>query len=574
MTTLFQNVRTSSESSLLDPFTSNGDIDQDGNDANLSTENRTYKAEDTRGENASSTLFPTLRRLPIPTSSPNLCTSSSRLKRNFGNESVAAGSRTIHTEMLSVKVDESAGTLATSTRHLPQDSASMGVVENGTKETRLREENAKDLQTVQNGNEACEKTLKLSPSQLEELASTPSSLPRGRAPSSSPSSSQNSCQDVMSRESHYQPSSGVKRRFNSVLEKPGAGTCPRNGAVMALTNVNQAKHRSLSPDTKIFDHTSNSNSTSYVVPAPGSTNPKAAGNATDSFISLVSTGPAQAPDRLDLGSPPICTLKDEIDTKSPKEESCPSPIPTSMPLPPFSLPTLLHLELSTDKPSPLYIYRSKTGEIPYELPRVKIERLLNFLLLPPQLEQVLLFGTLACLDAFLYSFTILPLRFFKALSILAQTLGRNVATESQYIAAFTYSGAIRVWNRKRRDSINSNNGSFPTNESVYNLKGGSVPTAFSSSSSINIKARNTSHAHQEPPSVQGTSSGGTRPKFQSTSSALLPEQKADLLKGFLLILSCTILMYFDASRMYHGIRGQAAIKLYVIYNVLEVSHAA
>ncbi|GAB7363454.1 hypothetical protein MBLNU230_g3727t1 [Neophaeotheca triangularis] len=29
-------------------------------------------------------------------------------------------------------------------------------------------------------------------------------------------------------------------------------------------------------------------------------------------------------------------------------------------------------------------------------------------------------------------------------------------------------------------------------------------------------------------------------------------------------------MYFDASRMYHSIRGQAAIKLYVIYNVLEV----
>lgn len=29
-------------------------------------------------------------------------------------------------------------------------------------------------------------------------------------------------------------------------------------------------------------------------------------------------------------------------------------------------------------------------------------------------------------------------------------------------------------------------------------------------------------------------------------------------------------MWFDASRMYHSIRGQAAIKLYVIYNVLEV----
>ena len=29
-------------------------------------------------------------------------------------------------------------------------------------------------------------------------------------------------------------------------------------------------------------------------------------------------------------------------------------------------------------------------------------------------------------------------------------------------------------------------------------------------------------------------------------------------------------MWFDASRMYHSIRGQSAIKLYVIYNVLEV----
>ena len=53
-------------------------------------------------------------------------------------------------------------------------------------------------------------------------------------------------------------------------------------------------------------------------------------------------------------------------------------------------------------------------------------------------------------------------------------------------------------------------------------------------------------------------------------SALLPDHKADLLRGLLILLSCKILMYFDASRMYHGIRGQAAIKLYVIYNVLEV----
>jgi hypothetical protein len=29
-------------------------------------------------------------------------------------------------------------------------------------------------------------------------------------------------------------------------------------------------------------------------------------------------------------------------------------------------------------------------------------------------------------------------------------------------------------------------------------------------------------------------------------------------------------MKLDASRMYHSIKGQAAIKLYVIYNMLEV----
>lgn len=576
MTTLFQNAGHTSEPNLSHPLKSSAEVSQDGNDADLSTDNRTYNAKSTRGEDASSTLFPTLRRLPMPTSSPNLCTSTSRRKRDIESESVAAGPKTRQAEMPSMKVDESAGTLATSVRHPPQNSASTGVIESGTKEIRLQEEeDAKHLQTTSDGEEACEKTLKSSPSQLVELVSTPSSLPRGLPPSNScPSSSQNSSQTATSRESHSQSSSGVKRRSSPVIEKPGTENHSRNGAVMALTNINKATHRSLSSDTKIFEHASNPNTMSYAVPAPGSIGSRAAGNAIDSFGNPVSTDPAQVPDRLELGSPLMCTLTDEIDTKSSVEESCPSPIPTSMPLPPFSLPTFLHLELSTDKPSPLYIYRSKTSEVPYELSRVKIERLLNFLLLPPQLEQVLLFGTLACLDAFLYSFTILPLRFFIALSILAQSLGQNLAKESQYIAAFTYSGAFRVWKRKRRDSINSNNGSFSQNESFHHLKDKSVPTASSPSSSINVKASKTNHPHQEPPAMQGKNSGGTRPRFQSTPSTLLLEQKADLLKGFLLILSCTILMYFDASRMYHGIRGQAAIKLYVIYNVLEVSHKA
>jgi hypothetical protein len=46
--------------------------------------------------------------------------------------------------------------------------------------------------------------------------------------------------------------------------------------------------------------------------------------------------------------------------------------------------------------------------------------------------------------------------------------------------------------------------------------------------------------------------------------------KADLLQGAVIICSSLALMTLDASRMYHFIRAQSAIKLYVIYNILEV----
>jgi hypothetical protein len=47
--------------------------------------------------------------------------------------------------------------------------------------------------------------------------------------------------------------------------------------------------------------------------------------------------------------------------------------------------------------------------------------------------------------------------------------------------------------------------------------------------------------------------------------------KADLLQGAVIVCSSMALMTLDASRMYHFIRAQSAIKLYVIYNILEVS---
>ena len=82
----------------------------------------------------------------------------------------------------------------------------------------------------------------------------------------------------------------------------------------------------------------------------------------------------------------------------------------------MSVPTHLQLELAAQRPSPLYIMGST--DVPYESYAVKFERLKNVLLLPAYLERTLSLGALACLDAWLYTFTILPMRFCIAAGIL------------------------------------------------------------------------------------------------------------------------------------------------------------
>ncbi|RFU30197.1 hypothetical protein B7463_g6126, partial [Scytalidium lignicola] len=229
----------------------------------------------------------------------------------------------------------------------------------------------------------------------------------------------------------------------------------------------------------------------------------------------------------------------------------PSPIPQSIPLPPMSMPTYLQLELSESRPSPLYIYRSSTSDRLYESSEIKFERLLNFLLLPPQLEQVLYFGTLTCLDAWLYTFTILPLRFLRAAGILIRWWGEVIVREVRFISGFIYHGAGRMWHRQRGRTLNID--------------------GVSESRSVSRTGRSSSrqppsqpqYGRQQPESIKGLLS----------PEIIRPERgrhKADLLQGAVIITSCIILLKLDASRMYHSIRGQAAIKLYVIYNLLEV----
>lgn len=239
-----------------------------------------------------------------------------------------------------------------------------------------------------------------------------------------------------------------------------------------------------------------------------------------------------------------------------------SPMPAKMPMPPLSLSTFLQLELSSYHPSSIYIHRSAVSDSPYESSRVKLERLMNFFLLPPQLERVLGFGALACLDAWLYSFTILPLRFLKALVILGDSWSRNFMSEIQFIGSFIYTGLGRMWLRKRWSSSVRASGktAFKDHDSDEDIDKAYHHSPIPVTSGVTPE---TKHDHSR-------SSARRHRRSKSTPSALLPDHKTDILKGLLIILTCVIMMSFDPSRMYHGIRGQAAIKLYVIYNVLEV----
>ncbi|KOS22087.1 Transmembrane anterior posterior transformation protein 1 -like protein [Escovopsis weberi] len=99
----------------------------------------------------------------------------------------------------------------------------------------------------------------------------------------------------------------------------------------------------------------------------------------------------------------------------------------------MSIPTHLQLELAAQPPSPLYIHQPFAGDPPYESNAIKFERLKNVLLMPPFLERTLIFGALACLDAWLHTFTILPIRFTIAATVLIQWWLYVVVREAKWM---------------------------------------------------------------------------------------------------------------------------------------------
>ncbi|KAH6685099.1 DUF747 family protein [Plectosphaerella plurivora] len=271
-----------------------------------------------------------------------------------------------------------------------------------------------------------------------------------------------------------------------------------------------------------------------------------------------------------------------------------SPLPPSIPLPPMSIPTHLQLEMATQRPSPLYIHNSHANDGPYESMAIRIERLFNLLVLPFYLERTLYFGALACLDAWLYNFTILPMRFVAAIGVVIKWWLYVVNREMRWALAYVWGGIGRLWSRGRRASVTSHcaecmgqqhvqadlvpdrsqgarkmrgSVSEPTSPAIH-PPGGKLAPFSDLDAKISRKVKNglpNGHRHSHTPH------GPFRHRrTKSLPSNLTSRHKADLLQGAVILFSCLFLMRLDASRMYHVIRGQDAIKLYVIYNVLEV----
>ncbi|EFP81512.2 hypothetical protein PGT21_002847 [Puccinia graminis f. sp. tritici] len=138
---------------------------------------------------------------------------------------------------------------------------------------------------------------------------------------------------------------------------------------------------------------------------------------------------------------------------------------------------------------------------------LRSERISNFLNVPIAIEKTIVFGFWICLDSFLSVLTILPIKFLYSLTKFCQSLAYKTAHSTRIIK-----------------------------------------NKFLGRGSNDERSK---HPHRKRLSVPC---------------------KVDLLQGLLIILVCVFLHHVtDASRMYHSVRGQETIKLYVIFNVLEIA---
>jgi preprotein translocase subunit SecG len=137
------------------------------------------------------------------------------------------------------------------------------------------------------------------------------------------------------------------------------------------------------------------------------------------------------------------------------------------------------------------------------------EHVINFVKVPLHMERFVSFGHAICADVFLFHFTLLPLRFVHSLAMCVLAI------------------LSALLPRRLGDAV----------AQAVGGGGGS-----------------------------GTSGSGAQQRAAFLTRATL----YDLLKGAIIISSTLVLGLVQVSRVYHYIRGEAVIKLYVVFNILEI----
>lgn len=423
---------------------------------------------------------------------------------------------------------------------------------------------------------------RLSASKIQELTASPDSLPVG------PIRGQPLSADIPDTSQPAQPSASLPPRafdkFESRSEAPTGSPSsrtpnPDRPGPYSRATTTAAKHRKSSSQPGGAPTTSSRRNSYQPSPRPMPLNLEGASNR----------GPVETAKLLPSESRSRHDVRDTRDSREPRE---PSPHPPTFPIPPMSAPAFLQLELAAQRPSPLYIHHSYTSDIPYESSAVKFERLKNFLWVWPMLEMALVFGALACLDAWLWTLTILPLRFILAVKVLVGWWGYVFAKEVRWLMGFVWEGLGRMWRRarlgretftndsRRSSGAGSSRSSSRVREPLKELNANGASTGLHVSLSDGLSKR-TESARAKLNGIGLTLSTFSKSRSQrgayhhkrsmSIPSNLSTFHKADLLQFSLIFMSSIILTQLDASRMYHFVRAQSAVKLYVIYNLIEVS---
>ncbi|KAK0640633.1 eukaryotic membrane protein family-domain-containing protein [Cercophora newfieldiana] len=417
---------------------------------------------------------------------------------------------------------------------------------------------------------------RLSASKIQELTASPESLPFATIPDRPgfdlPLSA--GIAETSSRLSMAERLQPAHLGLSLIVDQPDVFRHGGQGTTSESTSPRTAYHSrpTISTRTLSTPPTTRRKSTSQP-PSRGSSNRRNSFQPT----------PRPTPLNLDNQSnfPPAALKEPATVRKEEPDVRPPSPIPPSIPLPPMSIPTILQLELAGQRPSPLYIHHSYASDLPYESSAIKFERLKNFLLLPGYLERTIVFGALACLDAWLWTFTVLPMRFCIAVSVLGSWWAYLLGKEARWVVGFVWYGLGRMWKRGirrgRRSAPGRNNDAYRSDASrsrsaVREPTGADGQTSRDTASGRLENLRQTGNGQTPASGKAGHKTTGSRRhrRTKSSPSSLTSFHKADLLQGAIMICSSIALMNLDASRMYHLIRGQSAIKLFSIYNLLEV----